>query len=475
MRDARTPRTTGRLAAGAPAVDRHFGVLLAAVTAVAGAVRAAAVIAHGRDDLGFSDPLWFVHQGAALADGEWFVDPAAYAFCGVSVPGAQHPPLFGAYLGVAHLAGLDTQAGARWAAVALGLVTVVLAGLVGRRVAGATAGLVAATLAAVYPYFWDTEAIVLSEALFVPLCLLVMWAAWAALDRRSAAACARLGLAVGLAVLTRSEAIVLAFVLVLPVVARVARARPDLAHGWWRFGAAAAGGAAILLAPWVAFNLARFDEPVLLGNGLGVTLAGANCDQTWPGGRVPGWWSGRCVPPLALTGDGRVVLARRAAPEPAFCRSPHVTADEGARDAVLRDAALDYVGDHLSQVPEVLAMRAGRMWGLYRPFGTTQIETVEGRPRPREALAGFLLLLPLGIAGLAVLRARRVPLLPAAAMLAMVTLTALVTYGHPRFRLAADAALVVAAGAALGTLASRVSGRPRRVPGAVRAGARPEP
>jgi hypothetical protein len=435
---------------------RHFAGLLAAIVGAAALVRGLAVASFGDEPLPFSDPLWFVRQASALADGKWFVDPAAYDHCGVQVAGAQHPPMFSAYLAVPHLLGFESHAAMRWATVLLGLATVLLAGLLARHLAGPVAGLAAAALAAAYPHLWDTEALVLSEALFVALCLTVLLLAHRFLDAPSPWRAGALGAAIGAAVLTRSEALLLFALLAVPAVVRVARR--DRRRLGALLGATAAGGA-LLLAPWAAYNLGRFEEPVLLGNGLGVTLAGASCDDVWPGGPAPGWWSGRCVPALAIGAGGHLALAEPGEPPAPLCASPRSRSDESVRDRMFRDAALRYVGDNLDGLPQVMAARAGRMWALYRPWGTTRIETIEGREHAFAALAGFLAVVPLGIAGIGVLRRRRVPILPLVSLILMAAITGVAVYGHPRFRLAADAGILVAAGVALGALVDRAAGR----------------
>jgi hypothetical protein len=224
----------------------------------------------------------------------------------------------------------------------------------------------------------------------------------------------------------------------------------------------------LALGPWVAYNLGRFDGPVLVSNGLGVTLAGANCVDSYGHGPLEGWWSIRCLPRFALTTGGDLRVVPQSGEEYDYCTSPQVTADEGARDRLLREHAIRYARDHPSDVPRVAFARVGRMWGLYHPFETSRIERIEGRHGALAAMAGFLALVPFAIAGGMLLVRRRVTVLPAVAVLVMSAVTGLVTYGHPRFRLAGDAALVVLAGVAVAGVVERIV-HPRTLHGHVRA------
>jgi hypothetical protein len=105
------------------------------------------------------------------------------------------------------------------------------------------------------------------------------------------------------------------------------------------------------------------------------------------------------------------------------------------------------------------------MWHLYKPFSLhgTGTETVvldygvEGRGRVATWVgeAVYFLLLPFGVVGLVVLARRRIPISPLVAQFASVTLTAALTFGVTRYRVPADAALVLAAAVAGDSLLRR--------------------
>jgi hypothetical protein len=121
-----------------------------------------------------------------------------------------------------------------------------------------------------------------------------------------------------------------------------------------------------------------------------------------------------------------------------------------------------YMRDHAGRVPVVLAARVGRVWDLYRPDQNRVFAASEGRPARSERLGVLLywLLLPFAAAGAWLLRRRRHVLAVLLAPAAMVTLTALLSYGATRFRFAAEPSIVVLAAVAADALVGR---RPRVV------------
>jgi hypothetical protein len=177
-----------------------------------------------------------------------------------------------------------------------------------------------------------------------------------------------------------------------------------------------------LVLPWVAFNLARFEAPAYLSTGSGVTLVDSSCDAVYSGPFI-GWWSFLCIP-------------------------DRISNDEAVNDRENREVALRYVRRHISDLPTVVAARVGRMWGVFRPLQTADLDG-RGVNADRVGLAASYVLIPLAIGGLVMLRRRREPILPMLALGAMVTITAALFYGAVRFRVPADVAIVVCAAVAL--------------------------
>ena len=200
-----------RLARVAPAVG--FRGRLAIVALAALAIRTAATIYH-RDYPVIGDALTFHLEGGHLAHGEGFRRVFE------DVPTAEHPPLFICLIALFTLLGADGFLAQKLLLGLVGTVTVVLVGLLARRVAGDRAGLVAAALAAVYPLLWLADGSLMSESLYGPLIVAVLLAAYAYFDARTVRRVAVLGALIALAALTRGEALLLLPLLGLALVAR---------------------------------------------------------------------------------------------------------------------------------------------------------------------------------------------------------------------------------------------------------------
>jgi hypothetical protein len=392
-----------------PASRPGFARWLAAIAAGGLALRLIYTLLLTPHLRGLGDATYYHELANGLADGRGFVDPA------FGTPTALHPPLFPLLLALPSWLGIDSYLGHRVVVSVIGMATVVGVGLLARRVAGDRAGLLAAAVAAASPVLISADSAVMSETLLGLLVVLCALAAYRLIERPSLARGAALGALIGLAALTRGEALLLV-PLLLPW------RRPKLA-------AALVIACAVVLAPWTIRNLADFENPVVISTNNGGLIAGANCPSTYRG-RDIGSWDIRCVP---------------AVPRP----------DESAASADARRAGLDYARDHASRIPLVLAARLGRTFELLQPV--RQAEHAEGRAKGLEvagAVAWFLLL-PLGVYGLVVLRRRAVPLPPLLAPFALAVAATLVGYGVPRFRHPADVALAVLAGVALDALATK--------------------
>jgi 4-amino-4-deoxy-L-arabinose transferase-like glycosyltransferase len=382
-----------------PAIRPGFPRWLAAIAAGGLLVRLVYVLALTPHLRGLGDATYYSRLANLLADGHGFVDP------GNGTATALHPPLFPLLLAPFSWLGLDSYQGQRVVVCLVGAATIVVVGLVARRLAGDRAGLIGAALAAVSPVLISADGAVMSETL---LGLLVALVAYVAYAHESARRGVLLGALIGLAALTRGEAILL-----LLLLAR--RPRRELA--------VMVLACALVLAPWTIRNLTTFDKPVLISTNEGNLIAGANCPGTYRG-RDIGSWDLRCVPGGPIE-------------------------DESVAAARFRRAGLDYAHDHAGRVPLVLLARLGRTFELYQPI--RQAQNAEGRAAGLEVAGAifFWLLVPLGAYGMVLLRRRGVPLSPLLAPLGLAVAATLVGYGVPRFRHPADVALVVLAAVAL--------------------------
>jgi len=441
------PGTVAPSTASPGRAGRTWWLALLAICVVALGVRVGYTYGWQHVD-SFGGDAYYYHRGAnLLAEGKGFVHPYAYDK-GVTIPGADHPPGYIIALALPSLVGLDTILAHQLYSCVLGAITVLLIGMAGRRIAGGRAGLIAAGVAALYPPIWLNDAALMSETLALLCGVVVIIAAYRAWDRPSALRFALAGGAVGLATLARAEALMLVALLAVPL----ALWAPGLAGVAQRLGRfALAGGATLLvIAPWVGANLVRFQEPTTLSTQMGPTLEAANCHDTYFGPGV-GSWSVQCVTDW---GDrDRSVLDKRS-----------------------RDKALRYVADHKDRLPAVLVARIQRTFALGRVDTQVNFDYyAEARPinASRAGVASFYLVAVGAIAGVVILRRRRVPSFPLTSAVVNVAITALLFYGSTRFRAPAEPALVLLAAVAADALIARLRRTAADV--APRATAGPEP
>ena len=120
----------------------------------------------------------------------------------------------------------------------------------------------------------------------------VVLAAYRFWHRPSSLGAIGLGVLCALAALTRSEQTLLIVVVLVPIC--VGASRTSLSASGLRYAGAGALTALLLIAPWVGFNLARFNQPVLMSDDLGGTLAFANCRSAFYG-RSIGFGDFKCL------------------------------------------------------------------------------------------------------------------------------------------------------------------------------------
>lgn len=137
-------------------------------------------------------------------------------------------------------------------------------------------------------------------------------------------------------------------------------------------------------------------------------------------------------------------------------------ADEPLTAEAITPPTLDYINDHRSELPGVMAARLGRVVGLYNPSDTMTADAgLEGRGwLPSRAGFWFLwALTPLGVLGAVALRQSKRPLAPLVGPIANVALVVAVTFGLARYRLVADLSLAVLASAGIAWLAQWAAAR----------------
>ena len=373
------------------------------------------------------DSFYYHSRRTRSAAGEWFVDPIRWFNTGEGVASAAHPPLYSTVpLGLWSTLGIDTVTGHRLASSLLGIAAVAVIGLLGYRLAGPAAGLVAAGITAIYPQLWINDGVLLSESivvLVIACALHAMYSFWQHSTLRNACV---LGAVCGIAALGRNELILLFPVVAIPL---ALRARDIDWRARIRLAVVACLAGAVFVMPWAIWNLTRFNEPTLTSSSLGSVLSAANCDSVYYGSAI-GFYD-NCF------------------------QGPWPTGDESERDAVPREQAIQYMKDHVTRLPVVVLARVGRVWGVFKPGQTTLFDwSIEHRGRAPSwaGLFSYYLLLPFAGVGLVSLWRRRISILPLVAGPVIVTFSAATTFGVTRYRAPAEVAIVLAA--AVGVVAT---------------------
>src|SRR4051794_36575277 len=411
--------------AGAQRVD--FRLALLGIVAVGVAIRVGYTLVEAPwPPPGLDDQFYFSALPKLLADGHGFVAPFKLYFDHVEVATAEHPPLYSVVLAAPALVGLDSADAFRLAGAVFGAGTIALVGLLGRRLAGERAGLIAAGIAAVYPTLIAADGALMSETLYGLLTAASLLAAYWLYDEPGALRAVVLGALVALTALTRGEALLLLPLLLIPVVWRP-EFREERAA--WRAAGIALVAFLVVLAPWTARNWIVFNRPVAIATNSGTAVAGANCAVTYASGDHLGGW----YPP---------------------CIKEHPGKNEAEHHALALDDGVRYARDHAGRLPVVLAARLGRVWSVYKPFAVPEGRSVRVQ---KLGVIAFFLLLPFAGAGYLLLRRRGEVTWILLAPFIIVTVTALTTYGNLRFREPAEVALALLAAVAVDELIRRRS------------------
>jgi hypothetical protein len=196
----------------------------------------------------------------------------------------------------------------------------------------------------------------------------------------------------------------------------------------------------------VGYNFSRFDKPVYISDGLGPTLASANCGVTYSG-FFDGYWSLTCMKNVKYTYTA--------------------TADESVNFAETETVGTHFIRSHESQLPGVIAARVGRGFGFFRPLQQVKFDSViETRPY-HWALTGlftYYVLLALSIGGTIVLRRRRILVFPLWAVALDVLTVFVLSFGQTRYRVTFEVSLVLLAAVQLEWFWSKVFRSRRRTP-----------
>ena len=314
-----------------------------------------------------------------------------------------------------------------------------MVGLIGREVRGPRAGLIAAVIAAIYPNLWVPDGSLMIESMAMFTTALAVYFAYRYWRDPRWWRLGLVGLATGAGALSRSELILMIPLMVIPL-AIVARgiSRRDR----WRGVGAAICAALVVMAPWVVFNLTRFENPAPMGTAFGPLLSSANCDQVWRGA-TKSYFLVQCTTEIRE-------------------REIHGDPDESETDAIYRRAAFRYIANHKHLIPGVVAARLGAIVGLYQPDVQINLDSaIEGREiwLARLGLYSFWVLAVGSVFGAVLIRRKReVPVFPLLVPPVMVALTVMITYASTRFRASAEVVVCVLAAVAVDWVVARVLG-----------------
>ncbi len=401
-------------------VDRGDRWILSGV-AIGIGVRVAMLIARLGDAVPFSDTLWYTAQAKALRKGRGFDD----LFTGD--PTAEHGPLTPILLSPA-----TTADGQRALMALYGVVGLLVLVVVARRLLSPLAARVAVFVAALYPNIWMHESVHMSEALAIGLVSTTILCMLAVREHGRWWAAAALGIAIGLAALARSELAMLAPLCAL-VVWRHSPGRRLMNAG------VVLVAALVVVAPWVALNLSRFDEPTFLTTNDGTTWIGANCDDTYSGGNTGSWTVFCAIDVEGLDDD----------------------ADASVRSARQRELAFEYISEHAERVPVVVVARLARTLDLYGVSNMISGDVGEDKFEwvAWLGVVSFWVLAPLTVVGLRAMGRRdRALVLP---VMVTVLVTTVVFYGAHRIRAPLEPAVVLASAVGVSSLVDRWRSRPR--------------
>jgi 4-amino-4-deoxy-L-arabinose transferase-like glycosyltransferase len=365
-----------------------------------------------------SDASGYFHMGAGIADGDGFVSWTARRFQRKIVYSAAYPPLYPGLLALLRLLVIEALGSQRLVVAMLGAINIPLIGLIGRAIGGWRCGLVAAAIATVSPFLLEVDGSFMTESRYLMLCLSGTLALLSTDEERRVRRFGLAGICFGLAALTRSEGVILFALLALPLALFVPSQRRIACAGFAIFGFA------LVVAPWTVRNALQLDSFIPVSQSLKGVLLGANCEQTYYGDHI-GSWSFRCVVRVNTKGLTEVE---------AFAR--------------YQELGLGYMAEHRDVLPRVVGARVLRTFGLFRPgvwFGLGEVE-IRNADFSRRTIGVDWLLLSLALPGLVIVARRsRLHAWLLSAPILTVTLTSAIAYGNPRFRVAAEPALILAA------------------------------
>lgn len=334
-------------------------------------------------------------------------------------------------------------------ALVLAPLVVFLTWLLARRLFGPTVGIVAAAGVAVMPLIWESYAMLLPEALVMPVALVALILVLTCKPTRSIAIWA--GIAIGVAVLIRPNSF---FLLAGALVA------------WWmalglkrglQLTLISAGVTILIIVPWSVRNQIVTDGFVPLSVQDAAGYGTFNDDAASDPDRPYGW---------------RATFDNGTQPTILLRPGPDVTESEIRSN--LTQLMFDYIKDHPASVPKAFFWNGiVRLWDLRTPGSALDVVgfSVHSRTVHLIGLIAQWLLLPLIAVGLWRLRDRPGILVPVLAMFVVLSVTCTVD-ATTRYRLPVEPLLIVLAASTIPTAWRRLDAAE---PAAPVAASRPAP
>lgn len=405
------------------------------IVSIAFAVRVATLLSVAPTKTDGGDPLFYHVTANLLAHGRGFPEPLNFVAYQRWIPSALHGPAYPVILSLSSRLGGTSYFDHKFLSILIGTGVVALTMVLAARIVPdphrRSATLIAGCAAAVYPNLWIVDSIMFPEGLMALFTLGLVLSSYRWISRPSYRSAAVIGLCLGASALTRGEGVLLALLLVVPVMigARNLPLRRRLLH----IGSAALA-CLLLVGPWTLRNNKSFDVFVPLSTNGNELFVYANCPEAYDG-KFLGFWLFQCQEDLRAT-------------------SGEPSGDEAEKSLYWRRQGFEYAGNHLGELPKVLAARVARQWELFRPLQNTEFAPIEGRNKDaaRLGLMAYFAMLPCALVGLIWLRRRRIRLLPIGAVAACITLTAAYAYGTTRFRVPFEPLLCLLAAVGLSRL-----------------------
>lgn len=335
------------------------------------------------------------------------------------------PPLYTATLASAYALTNRNPLIARVLLSSIGAGTVVTIFLITRKLFTTRIGAVAGIVAAAYPPLIAADGVLYPEALFTLLAVVLVYVLLLLREKPLPYRAVIAGVLVGALALTRAEGaawIILPASFIVLAVPRISRARKVLLL------VCVAATAFAVYVPWLNHTWSEF-RTIAPSSSLGSMMAGANnrvayYDRIYTGS----WYYG------GLARD-RATLYE--------VRDPRH--NEKTVDDLYLAQGLEYMGSHLERLPTVVVARLLRGFDFWDPYVTARLEEGWGRPM-WMTYAGMAFYLPLlATATYAAWRSRRrwSELLPLYVVFAGFVVFSALAFGSSRFRLTADAAMIV--------------------------------